>query len=102
MYFIAATLTFTFLYLLSRKAISHTRIITLVLFPRLSKRLVCIELYQWLIELERILILPLAPRWVRHSYLSKRLHAIPYTCGLSLLCWVLTQGLQQKVPDCAN
>ena len=33
-YFIAAALTFTFLYLLSRKAISHTRIITVVLFPR--------------------------------------------------------------------
>ena len=33
-YFIAAALTFSFLYLLSRKAISHTRIITLVLFPR--------------------------------------------------------------------
>ena len=33
-YFIAAALTFTLLYLLSRKAISHTRIVTLVLFPR--------------------------------------------------------------------
>ena len=42
-----------------------------------------LELYQWLIELERILILPLATRWVQHSDLSKRLHAIPYTCGLS-------------------
>jgi len=82
-YFIAAALTFTFLYLLSRKTISHTSIVTLVLFPRWSKRLVCVELYQWLIELERILILSLAPRWVRHSYLSKRLHTIPYTCGLS-------------------
>jgi hypothetical protein len=45
---------------------------------------VCIELYQWLIELERTFILPLAPRWVRHSYLSKRLHTIPYTCGISI------------------
>jgi hypothetical protein len=36
-----------------------------------------------LIELERTFILPLAPRWVRHSYLLKRLHTIPYTCGLS-------------------
>jgi hypothetical protein len=33
-YFIAATLTITFLYLLSCKAISHTRIVALVLFPR--------------------------------------------------------------------
>jgi hypothetical protein len=40
-------------------------------------------LYHWLIELERIFILPLAPRWFRHSYLSKRLHTIPYTCGIS-------------------
>jgi hypothetical protein len=33
-YFIDATLTITFLYLLSCKAISHTRIVALVLFPR--------------------------------------------------------------------
>ena len=33
-YFIAAALTLTFLHLLFRKAISHTRIVTLVLFPR--------------------------------------------------------------------
>ena len=33
-YFIAAALTFIFLYLLSCKAISHTRIIAIVLFPR--------------------------------------------------------------------
>jgi hypothetical protein len=82
-YFIAAALTITFLYLLSCKAISHTRIIALVLFPRWCKRLVCIELYQRLIELERIFILPLAPHWVQHSYLSNRLHTIPYTCGIS-------------------
>jgi hypothetical protein len=82
-YFIAATLTITFLYLLFCNAISHTLIVALFLFPRWCKRLVCIELYQRLIELERIFILPLAPRWVRHSYLSKRLHTIPYTCGLS-------------------
>ena len=28
---------------------------------------------------------PSAPRWVRHSYLSKGLREIPYTCGSSLL-----------------
>jgi hypothetical protein len=33
-YFIAAALTITFLYLLSYKAISHTRIVALVLFPK--------------------------------------------------------------------
>jgi hypothetical protein len=33
-YFIGAALTITFLYLLSCKAISHTRIVSLVLFPR--------------------------------------------------------------------
>jgi hypothetical protein len=90
-YFIATALTITFLYLLSCKAISHTRIVALFLFPRWYKHLVCVELYQRLIELERTFILPLAPRWVRHSYLSKRLHMIPYTCGLSvdsLFWWV--------------
>ena len=44
----------------------------------------CVELYRWSIELEGIFVLPLAPRWVRHSYLSKTV-AIPYTCGLSRL-----------------
>jgi hypothetical protein len=84
-YFIAAALTITFLYLLSCKDISHTRIVVLVLFSRWCKCLVCVELYQRLIELERTFILPLAPRWVRHSYLSKGLHTIPYTCGISIL-----------------
>ena len=30
----------------------------------------CIELYRWSIELKEIFVLPLAPPWVRHSYLS--------------------------------
>ena len=38
-------------------------------------------MYRWSTELEGIFVLPLAPRWVRHSYLSKTV-AIPYTCGL--------------------
>ena len=33
---------------------------------------------------ENSLSFPSAPRWVRHSYLSKRLQLIPYTCGSSL------------------
>jgi hypothetical protein len=33
-YFISAALIITFLYLLSCKAISHSRIVALVLFPR--------------------------------------------------------------------
>jgi hypothetical protein len=82
-YFIAVALIITFLYLLSCKAITHTRIVALVLFPRKCKHLVCVELYHWLIELERTFILPLSPCWVRHSYLSKRLHTIPYTYGIS-------------------
>jgi hypothetical protein len=45
-YLIAAALTITFLYLLSCKAISYTRIVALVLFPKWYKRLVCVELYQ--------------------------------------------------------
>jgi hypothetical protein len=95
-YFIATALTITFLYLLSCKAISHTRIVALVLFPRWCKRLVCVELYQRLIELERTFILPLASRWVRHSYLSKGLHTIPYTCRISATAsyvrWRLPSG----------
>jgi hypothetical protein len=35
-YIIAAALTITFLYLLSCKAISHTHIVALVLFPRMQ------------------------------------------------------------------
>ena len=31
------------------------------------------------------LLFPSAPRWVRHSYLSKGLRLIPYTCGSSRL-----------------
>jgi hypothetical protein len=34
---------------------------------------------------ENHLSFPSAPRWVRHSYLSKRLQLIPYTCGSSRL-----------------
>ena len=30
---------------------------------------------------------PSAPRWVRHSYLSKGLRLIPYTCGSSACQW---------------
>ena len=32
---------------------------------------------------ENHLSFPSAPRWVRHSYLLKRLQLIPYTCGSS-------------------
>ena len=34
---------------------------------------------------ENCLSFPSAPRWVRHSYLSKGLPLIPYTCGSSRL-----------------
>ena len=43
----------------------------------------CVELYRWLIELERIFVLPLAPRWVRHSYLSKEATTDPLHFRLS-------------------
>ena len=33
---------------------------------------------------ENHLSFPSAPRWVRHSYLSKRLQLTPYTCGSSI------------------
>jgi hypothetical protein len=35
---------------------------------------------------------PSAPHWVRHSYLSKGLCLIPYTCGSSLLLLQLLQN----------
>ena len=38
-----------------------------------------------MIELERVFVLPLAPRWVQHSYLSEEATTVPYTCGLSAL-----------------
>src|SRR6266511_3017925 len=34
---------------------------------------------------ENHLSFPSAPHWVRHSYFSKGLRLIPYTCGLSRL-----------------
>src|SRR3954464_13229384 len=34
---------------------------------------------------ENRLSFPSTPRWVRHSYLSKGLRLIPYTCGSSLI-----------------
>ena len=35
---------------------------------------------------ENRLSFPSGPRWVQHSYLSKGLRLIPYTCGSSVLC----------------
>ena len=52
-----------------------------------SKRLVCVESYQWQIGLERILILPLAPCGFDTPYLSLSplgiATMIPCTWGLS-------------------
>ena len=45
----------------------------------------CVELYWWSIELEGIFVLPLAPRWVRHSYLSKEATIDP------LYLWVIME-----------
>jgi hypothetical protein len=83
-YFIATTLTITFLYLLSCKAISHTRIVALVLFPRWCKCLVCVELYQRLIELERIFILPLASHWATLLLIEKATHDPLYLWDITL------------------
>ena len=41
-------------------------------------------MYRWSIELEGIFVLPLAPRWFRHSYLSKEATIDP------LYLWVIT------------
>ena len=61
-----------------------------------AKGQACVELYWWSIELEGIFVLPLAPRWVRHSSLSKTV-AIPYTCGLSRPFSGAVAGEQQHV-----
>ena len=46
----------------------------------------CVELYRWSIELEGIFVLPLAPRWVPHSYLSKEASIDPrYLWVISVL-----------------
>jgi hypothetical protein len=90
-YFIAAALTITLLHLLFCKAISHTCIVALVLFPRESKGLVCVELYQRLIELERTFILPLAPRWVRLTY-RKGYTRPPILMGHQDLFWRRCRG----------
>ena len=41
---------------------------------------------------ENHLSFPSAPRWVRHSYLSKRLQLIPYTCGSSRIFYGAVAG----------
>jgi hypothetical protein len=92
LYFIAAVLTITFLYLLSCKAISHTCIVTLVLFPRWCKRLVCVELYQRLIEFERTFILPLAPRWFDTLTYRKGYTRSPILVGYQDLFWRRCRG----------
>ena len=40
-------------------------------------------MYRWSIELEGIFVIPIAPRWVRHSYLSKEATIDP------LYLWVI-------------
>ena len=46
---------------------------------------------------ENHLSFPSAPRWVRHTYLSKGLRLIPYTCGSSVrhTCWSPTKLIIQ-------
>ena len=51
----------------------------------------CVELYRWSIELEEIFVLPLAPRWVRHSYLSKEATIDP------LYLWVINHHRHHAV-----
>src|SRR3989337_4499894 len=54
---------------------------------------VCVELYRWSIELEGIFVLPLAPRWVRHSYLSKKATNDPlYLWVIKTFFWRRCQG----------
>ena len=53
-----------------------------VLFLVLGKvNVVCVELYRWSIELERIFVLPLAPHWVRHLLIKKGYKRSPTLVG---------------------
>src|SRR6266566_3158464 len=48
---------------------------------------------------ENRLSFPSAPRWVRHSYLSKGLRLIPYTCGSSASYYYYYKNYHK---DCHN
>ena len=53
----------------------------------------CVELYHWSIELEGIFVLPLAPRWVRHYYLSKKATNYPlYLWVIKTFFWRCCRG----------
>ena len=53
----------------------------------------CVELYRWSIELEGIFVLPLAPRWVQHSYLSKKATNDPlYLWVIKTFFWHCCRG----------
>ena len=55
---------------------------------------VCVELYRWLIELEGIFVLLLAPHWVRHSYLSKEATIEPlYLWVIKTFFWRRCRGV---------
>ena len=53
-------------------------------------------MYRWSIELEGIFVLPLAPRWVRHSYLSKEATIDP------LYLWVITLDHAGKLKEAVD
>ena len=54
----------------------------------------CVELYRWSIELEGIFVLPLAPRWVRHSYLSRKATIDPlYLWVIKTFFWRRCRGV---------
>src|SRR3954468_9885929 len=58
-------------------------LVTIYLFTKLSVTYYFSACREYLAE--NRLSFPSAPRWVRHSYLSKGLRYIPYTCGSSRL-----------------
>ena len=47
----------------------------------------CVELYLWSTELEGIFVSSLAPRWVWHSYLSKKVTNNPLYLWVISLIW---------------
>ena len=53
----------------------------------------CVALYRWSIELEGIFVLPLAPRSVRHSYLSRKATNDPlYLWVIKTFVWRFCRG----------
>ena len=82
-YFIAAALTFTFLYLLSCKAFSHTRIVTLVLSPRYCKTFSVRRVVSMVDRTSENIYPSFSSLLGSTLLLIEKVHTTPYTYGIS-------------------